>query len=83
MSYLVYALYSASLDILYIGQTSKLEKRLNDHRKGYSKFTSRTTDWQLIYSDTVISRSLAMKRERQLKTAKGLEFLRSFVKKDL
>ena len=82
MTYHVYALYSPSKDILYIGQTSNLEKRMHDHRRGYSAFTSRAQDWQLIYSEEVKNRSVAMKRERQLKSAKGREFLKSKLKED-
>jgi putative endonuclease len=79
MSYHVYALYSASLDMLYIGQTNDLQKRLHDHHHGYSKFTSRAKDWVLVYNEEVINRSSAMRRERQLKSFRGREFLRSLV----
>ena len=79
MNYSVYAIYSKKLDIIYIGQTSNLEQRLHNHQKGYSKFTSRADDWELIYSEAVKSRGEALKREKQLKSAGGRRFLRNFI----
>ncbi len=76
MNFYVYALYSAKLDIIYIGQTKNLDKRISDHKKGYSKYTFRTDDWNLIYSEICDSRADAMKREKQLKSSKGRRFLR-------
>ena len=75
--YFVYTLYSKRLDRLYIGQTQNLDKRVNEHRNGLSKFTSRTSDWELIYSENCETRRQAMKRERQLKSHKGRDFLRN------
>ena len=79
--YYVYAIYSPKLDLVYIGQTSNLEKRISDHIKGYSKYTSRTDDWILIYSEECQSRAGAMRRERQLKSCKGREFIKSRIEK--
>jgi putative endonuclease len=82
MNYSVYAIYSKKLDIIYIGQTSNLEHRLQEHQRGYSKFTSRADDWALIYSEEAQSRGEAMKRERQLKSAGGRRFLRNLITKN-
>lgn len=84
MTYFVYAIHSQSLNLIYIGQTSNLEKRISDHLKGYSQFTSRAKDWILIYSEKCDSRSRAVKREKQLKSYKGRTFIRSLIgKKDI
>jgi putative endonuclease len=79
MTYYVYSLYSPSLDIIYIGQTNNLEQRVSDHKRGYSKFTSRANDWILIYKEKVDTRGHALKREKQLKSSRG----RSLLKKEL
>ena len=76
MIYTVYAIYSESLDLIYVGQTNNIEKRLSDHKNGYSKYTSRTNDWKIIYSEIKESRSEALKREKQLKSSRGRAFLR-------
>ena len=78
---LVYALYSPKFNRIYIGQTSNLDQRLSDHKKGYSKATSFTNDWEVIYSEEYLTRSEAFKRERQLKTAKGRSYLWEIIKK--
>jgi len=79
MQYYTYVIYSKSLDVIYIGQTSNLDKRLNDHNKGYSKYTSRAADWVLVHFEEFASRGEAMKRERQLKSYRGREFVRTLI----
>ncbi len=73
----VYVLYSAEIDRLYIGQTQDLKKRLREHREGASFYTKRASDWRLIHSEEFQTRSEAMRREKQLKTYKGREYLRN------
>jgi putative endonuclease len=79
MQFHVYALYSPRLDLIYIGQSSKLHERVPEHNKGYSKFTSRTNDWILVYSEQCPNRKIAMKREKQLKSYRGRQFIRSII----
>jgi len=71
----VYALYSPLLNSIYIGQTQNIQHRIKQHNSGYSKYTSRTNDWILVYSEECATKSLALKREKQLKTAKGRSFI--------
>ena len=80
MSFHVYALYSHNLNAIYIGQSSDLKKRLTDHNKGYSKFTAKTDDWILVYSEECESRSIALKRERQIKSSGGRKFIWEIVR---
>ena len=75
--YVVYVLYSPSIDRLYIGQTQNLTKRLSQHREGLARFTSRAKDWKLVYSETCQTRAQAMQREKQLKSHQGRNFLRA------
>ena len=80
MPYIVYAIYSKSLDIIYVGQTNDIEKRLKIHLKGYSKYTSRANDWKLFYTESKESRTDVVIRERQLKSSRGRAFLREKLK---
>ncbi|MCK5331977.1 MAG: GIY-YIG nuclease family protein [Candidatus Marinimicrobia bacterium] len=73
----VYVLYSVKIDRLYIGQTQDLKKRLREHREGVSFYTKRASDWRLIHIEEFQTRSEAMRREKQLKTYKGREYLRN------
>lgn len=67
--YTVYILRTSS-NTLYIGQTKNLEKRLKEHReKSYrsAKYIKYFDSFELVYSETFKTRSIAMKREVQLK----------------
>ena len=79
MSYFVYALYSEKSDLLYIGQTNDLSRRLTEHINGESRYTSRAADWRLVHSEECDSRSAALTREKQLKSFRGREYLRSIL----
>ena len=65
--YYVYIIYSQNLGQYYVGQTNDLRRRITEHKSGKSNFTSRSSDWELIYYEAFISRSLAMRRENKLK----------------
>ncbi len=72
----VYALYSEKINRIYVGQTDDLEERVADHRSGRSRYTSRADDWVLIHVEEFATRAEAMRRERELKTHRGRDFLR-------
>lgn len=76
----VYVLYSEKYNKIYIGYTSNIEQRLLSHNKLETKgFTLRYRPWKLIYSEVFSEKSEAMKREKQLKTARGRAFVWSLV----
>jgi putative endonuclease len=70
-------LYSPEYDRLYIGQTSDLSKRLLQHNSGLSKSTKHNIPWKLIYSEKFNFRSGAKKREKELKSHKGRDYIRN------
>jgi putative endonuclease len=70
----VYVIRSAS-GIRYIGYTEDLTKRLGQHNSGMSKYTSRDSDWRLVYKEEYHTRAEAMRREKWLKSGLGREFL--------
>jgi putative endonuclease len=80
--FIVYALYSSQFDKIYIGFTSNLEQRLLSHnqlsKKGY---TVKYRPWKLFYSESHATKIEAMRREKQLKSARGREFLRMMLQK--
>lgn len=72
----VYTLYSSKFDKIYIGQTDNLERRLFEHNNGLlSTYTKRYKPWQIIYTEEYQTRNEALKREKQLKSQKGREFI--------
>ena len=74
MHYTVYILYSASVDRFYIGYTSDIDRRLEEHNSNQSKYTKNKGPWKLMYSETYAEKSEAIKRERFLKAQRNREF---------
>jgi putative endonuclease len=78
----VYAIYNPVQERVYIGQTTDLARRLKEHNRKADKssFTSRFDgDWQLVYKESVSSRTEALKREKYLKSYRGRLFVKSFI----
>ncbi len=73
--FFAYILYSRSIDRYYIGHTSNLEIRLQNHLFGSTRFTSQTNDWELIYSEEYATKGEAMKREAHIKKMKSRMFI--------
>lgn len=71
-------------DKIYIGQTEDLEKRLARHNGTLKSKTSSFTNinkgqWDLVYKEICKSRAEAITREKQLKSYKGRQFIRSVI----
>ncbi len=77
--YTVYALYNLKHNKIYIGQTEDLERRVELHRtKALTGYTSRYDgEWIVIYEESQPSRVEALVREKQLKSFRGREFIRT------
>ncbi|MDA6069917.1 GIY-YIG nuclease family protein [Flavobacterium sp. AC] len=67
-----YVLYSNSLNQYYIGHTSEsLEERLRKHLSNHSGFTGRAKDPIVAYFEEFVTKSLAYKRELEVKKWKS------------
>ena len=56
----------------YIGSTENILKRIEQHNsKKFKGWTNRFNDWKLVYYESFLSRTEAIKRERQIKRMKG------------
>jgi len=55
--------------------SQNISKRLIEHNKGKSKYTSGHLPWKLVYSEEVGKAENARKRERYLKSAAGKKYL--------
>jgi putative endonuclease len=72
----VYVLYSKIYEKIYVGFTSDLEQRLLSHNElGKKGWTINFRPWIIIYTEKFNSKSEAMKREKQLKSARGREWI--------
>jgi len=77
--FVVYCIYNKKHNKIYIGQTKNIEERLIVHNKRTLRgYTSRFDgEWDLVYSEKVLTRSEALNREKQLKSYRGREFLKN------
>ena len=75
--FVVYVLYSSSTNKTYVGYTTDLINRMLSHnvfdKKGY---TRKFRPWIVIHVEFYETKSMAMKRELELKTGKGRDFIR-------
>ncbi len=79
--FIVYIIYSPKLDRYYIGYTTDMTKRINEHNSGVSTFTAKATDWILKWSKGFDSRELAMKEERIIKAKKSRKYIEWLITK--
>ena len=78
--YFVYALYSKEFDKIYIGYSSDVNRRLVSHNhKNNTHWTSKFQPWIIIYTEEHDSKALALKREKQLKSYRGRQFIRELI----
>ena len=80
--YYVYAIYNKKHNKIYIGQTDNLQIRLELHnRKEFiNSYTARFDgEWILIYSEETVDRKTALLREKQLKSYRGREFVKTHI----
>lgn len=79
--YTIYAIHNSDANKVYIGQAMDITERLHQHNhhtfKGYTaRFEG---EWKLIYTESVATRSEALKREKQLKIYRGREFVKTYI----
>ncbi len=81
MEWFVYALYNSEAGKIYIGQTNNIERRLREHNEKLGNhFTAKVKgEWKLIYKEELSSRVEALKREKQLKSYKGRQFIKNLI----
>jgi putative endonuclease len=72
----IYVLKSGKDGSLYVGSTNNLEQRILYHNKGYSLSTKSKVPWVLVAVEAFDDVSVALKRERFLKSGRGREVLR-------
>lgn len=77
MTYIVYVLENGHDKTWYIGFTTNLKRRLLEHQKGESPYTSKNkSGWELIYAEMYLNKMDALGREKFLKSGAGHRFLK-------
>lgn len=80
----IYALYNPTVKKIYIGETSDIKRRLEEHNtKLGNHYTARYSgEWVLLYKEEVEDRRQALVREKQLKSYRGREFIKIQIKNE-
>ncbi|MFN8294791.1 MAG: GIY-YIG nuclease family protein [Chitinophagales bacterium] len=78
----VYILYSDKYDSFYIGYSSDLEKRINQHNNGETKSTKSKIPWRIVYTEEYDNKLEAIRRERFLKAQKNKSFYKKLCEID-
>ena len=78
-----YILFSSTRNRFYIGYTGEpIEERLRRHNSNHSGFTGSVNDWTVVYAETFSEKSLAVKREREVKAWKSRARIEKLIGKD-
>lgn len=72
----VYVIQSLKDKKLYIGYTNNLKRRFEEHNAGRNEVTKDRRPFRLLYYEACIQKQDALKRELQLKTGFGREYLK-------
>ncbi|TMI93477.1 MAG: GIY-YIG nuclease family protein [Bacteroidetes bacterium] len=75
-----YILYSPSLDKYYVGSTTDIARRVQEHNRGKDKFTRTGRPWTLVYREEFESLIEARGRERYIKRMKSRKFIEALIK---
>ena len=78
--FLIYVLYSSVHSKIYIGYTSDLEGRIRSHNElGKKGWTIKFRPWVVVHSEQFYDKAKALSREKELKGAKGREWIWSLI----
>ncbi len=76
MNFTVYILYTETHNKIYIGYTSNLIQRFYSHNQlGKGGYTCKFRPWVVIYTELFELKTSAIKREKQLKSANGRNWI--------
>ncbi|MFC1793950.1 GIY-YIG nuclease family protein [Planctomycetota bacterium] len=79
----VYVLISLKDGKFYIGFTNDLKRRLKEHNSGKNISTKSRLPLKLIYYESHLSKTDAVRREKYFKTTKGKSTLRQMLRESL
>lgn len=78
--YYIYVLHNKLKNYIYVGYSTNLKTRLNDHNKGFSKATKPYLPLKLIHYQAYRNMEDAKRRELYLKTNRGRTTLITMLK---
>jgi putative endonuclease len=72
--YYIYILKSLHDSSCYIGFSTNVLRRLEEHNQGLSQYTRTKTPWVVVYVEEHATKTEALKREKFLKAQRNREF---------
>lgn len=82
--YYTYILLSQKTKTLYVGSTSDLKRRFEEHNKGIGgEYTRRNKPYKLIFYEAFSAKEDALKQEKFYKTGYGREVLNEKIKNSI
>ena len=80
--FFTYIIQSQVDNSYYIGHSSDINKRLEYHNEGLSRYTSKKIPWKLVYIETFHTKGEASKRELFLKKQRNRSFYERIISSD-
>jgi putative endonuclease len=80
MQAFVYILFSETLNKYYVGSTTDLSRRFEEHNRGKEKFTKTGIPWLLVYSEIFEELKQARQRETYIKKMKSKIFIERLIR---
>lgn len=80
MEFCTYILYSVKNEKIYIGQSSSIINRFHSHNSLAKKgWTITGRPWLVVHVEFFGNRTDALRREKELKSGKGRQWIKEFV----
>ena len=80
MKFIVYILFSKTLNKYYVGATGDLlEERIRKHNSNHKGFTGGTGDWEIRYSEIFETKTESLKREKEIKNWKSRKLIEKLI----
>ena len=74
-----YILYSAKLNKYYVGSTTDIDRRLQEHNRGKEKFTKAGLPWELVYKESFEDLKQARQKEAYIKKMKSRKYIQALI----
>jgi putative endonuclease len=79
MPCITYILYSKKLNKYYVGSTTDIDRRIDEHNRGKEKFTKTGLPWIIVYKEIFEELTDARKRETYIKKQKSRKFIEALI----
>ena len=79
----VYIIRSEKNNKYYIGYTSDVERRIEYHNNGMSRYTRNKGRWKLVYKEEYKNKTEALKRENEIKRRKSRKYIEKLIRREV